>query len=287
MSRTLINLGFMTAKLGPHDTAEAVKAVFNGIKALEDVACRATVLLSGLRRGDCVDFSPLTNLCCPTEIIAIGERTTTSVERHRLLGAGFLEQAGLVLVTDLDFGHTSGSVVELIKLGLGSPSSVFFPQKEETEHGSRSLTIGELARAFENYVTARACGKAFKTAKSQPYPNFQTGLVLLRAEAVRNLMRRPWIWQCSVWDLEVAYFTLCGHDSESFSVEFPFLPLTLIAPEFNASESNKKIEIISRLSGRLGSEAAKICFEEFIKRYSHLLSTEVVDNYRMNVVEKL
>lgn len=287
MPRTLINLGFMTAKLGPHDTAEKVKAVFNGVNALEDVACRATVLLSGLHQGDCLDFSPLTNLCCPTEIIAIGERTTTSVERHRLLGAGFLEQAGLILVADLDFGHTSNSVIELIKLGLGSPSSVFIPQKEATEHGSYTLTIGELARAFENHVTAQACGKIFKAAERNPYPNFQTGLTLLRAEAVRNLMRRPWIWQCSVWDLEVAYFALCGHDSESFSVEFPSLSLTIVAPDFNASESRKKIEIISRLSGRLGSEAAKTCFEEFIKRYSHLLSTEVVDNYRMNVVEKL
>lgn len=287
MPRTLINLGFMTAKLGPHDTAETVKAVFNEIKALEDLACRATILLSGLRRGDCVDFSPLANLGCPTEIIAIQERTTTSVERHRLLGAGFLEQAGLVLVADLDFGHTPKSIVDLIKLGLYHPSSIFFPQKEETEHGSYTLTTGELARAFENYVTAQACGKTFEDAERQPYPNFQTGLILLRAETVRNLMRRPWIWQCSVWDLEVAYFTLCGHDSESFSVEFPSLPLTIIVPEFNASESKKKIEIISRLSGRLSGDATKVYFEEFIKRYAHLLSVEVVDNYRMNVINKI
>lgn len=287
MPRTLINLGFMTAKLDPHDTAEKVKAVFNEVKILEDVACRATVLLSDLHRGDCVDFSPLTNLCCPTEIIAIRERTTTSVERHRLLGAGFLEQAGLILVADLDFGYTSDSVVELIKLGLGSPSSIFIPQKEETEHGSHTLTIGELACAFENYVTAQACGKTFRAAEKQPYPNFQTGLILLRAEAVRNLMRRPWIWQCSVWDLEVAYFALCGHDSESFSVGFPSLPLALMAPEFNASESRTKIEIISRLSGRLGSEAAKTCFEKFIKQYSHLLSTGAIDNYRINVIDKM
>lgn len=287
MSRTLINLGFMTARLGPHDAAEQIKAIFDGIKALEDISCRATVLLSGLRRGDCVDFSPLTSLCCPTEIIAIQERTSTSVERHRLLGAGFLEQAHLVLIADLDFGHTPDSVVQLIKLGLNSPSSVFIPQKEETEHGSCTLTVGELMRAFENYVTAQACGKIFRTAGKKPYPNFQTGLMLLRAEAIKSLMRRPWIWQCSVWDLEVAYFTLCGHDSENFSVEFPSLPLALIAPEFNAQESRKKVEIISRLSGRLSTDAIKRHFEEFIKHHSHLLSTEVVDNYRTNVINKV
>ncbi len=280
-----INLGFMTAELGPHDTANKVKAILDGVKALEDIKCRTTVLLSGVRKGDCVDFSPLASLSLPVEIIAIQERTSTSVERHRLLGAGFLEQADLVLVADLDLGHNPNSIIQLVKLGLDHRSSLLIPQADESTEESRTFSIGELTRAFLNYVTVQACGRTFKDKNGRPYPNLEVGLLLFRAEAIKNLMRRPWIWQCSVWDLEVAYFALCGHDSESLAVEFPHLPLTMTKPVFDVRETVKKLEIIARLSGQLTNDTIKNLFEDFIKKYSHLLNVDVVDSFREQVVK--
>lgn len=286
-NQTLVSLGFMSAKLGPHDAAEAIKQVLKIVQADEGSAYRVTTLLSNLTGEDCKDLSPLVRLGVPSEVIAIQKRTTVATERHKLLCVGFLEGADFMLVCDLDEEHPSESIAKFVLSGVrGYPASVLIPQSPKQLEPSYSYTIGELAQAFENFVTFNVACKSCRK-RDGVYPNLQTGLYLFRTRAVAELLKFPWRWEDNMWDLEMAFFALRGDDKDTFRVGYPEFPLSEIKPSFILEEARAKFNMLSRLSGNLGTAQIRGLYEIFLKKYAHLIRTSVSDKFRESVLDKL